>query len=166
MSVSTLLPKTPLLRFIVVFFALAGAVSLLGPVLSVEFGNTDFWQGRGIFFGFWFLIFITIFPRLTLFFSSVPFGGIFWWLGFFFAPRLLVAFLATIAYWKQNPILVVIAWLVAIGGEGTEKVMLSRPGKVRVWFKSGGHRRGAKPPQRAIRRVQGDVIEAEYKVKD
>jgi len=76
------------------------------------------------------LIFIAIFPRLTLLFSSVPFGGVLWWLGWIFAPRLLVAILATVNYWNQNKVLVVIAWLIALGGESSEKhVVCTRVGR-------------------------------------
>ncbi len=87
---------------------------------DVKFGIENYWDNHGV----WFLIFITMFPRLTLLFSSVPFGGFFWWLGFFFAPRILVAILATVSYWEQNPVLVVISWLMAIGGESGEKVVV------------------------------------------
>lgn len=78
----------------------------------------NFWDVHGIFF----LFFIFFFPRLTLFFSSVAFGGIFWWLGFIFMPRLLVAILATQAYWDKNPILVTCAWIWAFFGEILEKL--------------------------------------------
>lgn len=67
------------------------------------------------------MIFITFFPRLTLLFSSVAFGGFLWWLGFFFMPRLLVACLATYYYWPTNPVLVFISWFVALTGEVFEK---------------------------------------------
>ena len=81
---------------------------------------TDFWYVHGfIFIGFMFF-----FPRLTLFFSSVASGGILWWLGFIFAPRLLVAILATTAYWATNPILVTLTWFWALSGEGVEKTIL------------------------------------------
>jgi len=63
----------------------------------------DFWQAHGIFF----VIFMFFFPRLTLLFSSVAAGGILWWLGWLVAPRLLVAILATTAYWHTNAILVI-----------------------------------------------------------
>lgn len=100
------------------------AITLLSPVLisyfDFQFGSVNFFQRHG----FLFLFFIAIFPRLTLLFSSVPFGGLFWWIGFFFAPRLLVAILATIGYWQTNPILVIISWVVALGGETTEKVVV------------------------------------------
>lgn len=94
----------------------------------------DFWDVHGLCF----IFFMFFFPRLTLLFSSVMFGGFFWWLGWLFAPRLLVAILATIAYWDTNPVLLVFAWLWALSGEGTEKkvvkkkvsIVLSRDGEV------------------------------------
>lgn len=89
---------------------------------QISFGLENFWDKHGIFF----LIFITFFPRLTLFFSSVAFGGFFWWLGFIFAPRILVAVLATIAYWNENPILVIISWFVALSGESGEKYVVRK----------------------------------------
>jgi hypothetical protein len=113
-------------RFLIGFLAITGAVALLTHFGGLELGREDYWDQRGVFF----LVFIAFFPRLTLLFSSVPFGGLLWWLGWIFAPRLLVAILATIAYWVQNPVLVLIAWLIALGGETTEKTMVvhrSRP---------------------------------------
>jgi hypothetical protein len=85
----------------------------------------SFWHHHGIFF----VVFMFFFPRLTLLFSSVPFGGIFWWLGFVFAPRLLVAILATSQYWQTNMILCVLTWVWALCGEGVEKtvVVYKRP---------------------------------------
>ena len=80
----------------------------------------SFWHHHGIFF----IVFMFFFPRLTLFFSSVPFGGIFWWLGFIFAPRLLVAILATTIYWQTDMILCVLTWIWALGGEGVEKTVI------------------------------------------
>jgi hypothetical protein len=69
------------------------------------------------------------FPRLTLLFSSVPFGGLLWWLGWIFAPRLLVAILATTNYWQTNTVLCVLAWFWALSGESIEKtiVVYKRP---------------------------------------
>ncbi len=86
----------------------------------------NFWDHHGILF----LVFITFFPRLTLLFSNVAFGGLFWWIGFIFAPRILVAVLATMAYMNSNPILVLISWIVALSGESTEKYTLRR--RIRV----------------------------------
>lgn len=109
-------------KFLLLFFVLSVISSILMTGFNVKFGEVNYWDVRGVFF----LIFISIFPRLTLLFSSVPFGGFFWWLGFFFCPRLLVAILATFAYWQTNPILVSIAWLLVLGGESTEKVVIHR----------------------------------------
>jgi len=109
-------------RGIAIFFVLIVATSLMMDVLKLDFGTVNFWDKRGVFF----LIFVTIFPRLTLLFSSVAFGGFLWWLGFFFCPRILVASLATVAYFHTNPILVVISWMVAIGGEVFEKWGIGR----------------------------------------
>lgn len=81
----------------------------------------DFWQEHGIFF----LIFITIFPRLTMLFAvSTPFG-LLAWLGWIFAPHLTVAILATEFYWHTNPILCIIAWFVALVGTGGEAKMVN-----------------------------------------
>jgi len=77
----------------------------------------DFWDVHG----FWFILFMFFFPRLTLLFSSVPFGGFFWWLGWIFAPRILVAILATMAYAQTNIILVVLSWFWALALEAKEK---------------------------------------------
>jgi len=77
----------------------------------------NFWDIHGL----WFIFFMFLFPRLTLLFSSVVSGGFLWWLGWFLAPRLLVAILATTAYWDTNSFLVILAWIWALSGESTEK---------------------------------------------
>lgn len=77
----------------------------------------NFWDVHGL----WFIFFMMLFPRLTMLLSSVVTGGLFWWLGWIFAPRLLVAILATTAYWNTNTFLVVLTWVWALGGESTEK---------------------------------------------
>lgn len=76
----------------------------------------DFWANHGILF----LIFITIFPRITLLVSSVVSGGLLWWLGWIFAPHFLVAILATTSYWDTNPALVVVSWFIAFAGTSGE----------------------------------------------
>ncbi|MCB9061365.1 MAG: hypothetical protein H6622_07575 [Halobacteriovoraceae bacterium] len=122
-----LFKQNVLIQILTVF----GFISLFTALLSLHpqivLGNADYWQNHGLAF----LIFITLFPRLTLLFSSVLSGGIFWWLGWIFAPRILVAFLATISYWQQNPILVMISWFVALIGESTEKYYVG-PGGGRI----------------------------------
>jgi hypothetical protein len=69
------------LKFIVGFLALTGAVALSSDLFGLEFANQNFWDFHGIFF----LVFIALFPRLTLLFSSVASGGLFWWLGWLFS---------------------------------------------------------------------------------
>jgi hypothetical protein len=110
------------LKLLIAFLALTGASTILVNYFDVQFSHDNFWDNHGVFF----LIFISFFPRLTLLFSSVPFGGFFWWLGWIFAPRLLVAVLATLAYWNANPFLVVVSWLVCLSAESGEKVVISR----------------------------------------
>jgi hypothetical protein len=91
-----------------------------------------FWYHHGLLF----ILFLAFFPRLTLLFSSVAFGGPLWWLGWLVAPRLLVAILATGAYWRTNPVLVVITWIWAFGGESAEKTSAGRLGPV-YWNRRG-----------------------------
>lgn len=109
--------KIIILRSLIIFLVLAAVSGLLIEHFNYDFKTHDYFDKRGVFF----LFFVTLFPRLTLLFSSVPFGGVAWWLGFVFCPRILVAILATINYFHANPILVVLSWLIALGGEGLEK---------------------------------------------
>jgi uncharacterized membrane protein YtjA (UPF0391 family) len=106
-----------LFRFLLVFFVLSLVAGVLMRYSQIDFGIIDYWERHGVLF----LIFIAIFPRLTLLFSSVATGGVIWWLAWLFAPRILVAILATIAYWQTNPILVSISWVIALFGESAEK---------------------------------------------
>lgn len=112
-----------LATLIVMLTVLAAAIVGNGVV---EFGRIDFWQVRGTFRGVFLLFFLALFPRLTLLFSSIPFGGILWWLGFIFVPRYLIAILATITYGLTNPFLVVISWIIALAGESSEKYVVQR----------------------------------------
>lgn len=107
---------------IILFLAITGASTLLINFFNVDFGTVDYWDRHG----YWLLFFLATFPRLTLLFSSIPFGGLFWWIGFFFAPRVLVAILATIGYWHTNPLLVIASWLFAISGESSEKYFVQK----------------------------------------
>lgn len=120
----------PLALLIVALTLLTAAIIGDGVV---EFERISYWQRHGIFL----LIFLALFPRLTLLFSSIPFGGLWWWLGFFFMPRYLIAVLATITYGLPNPVLVTIAWLIALAGESTEKYVVKR----RVFYSTSGGRR-------------------------
>lgn len=111
-----------LIRYLILFLVLTGAVAIASQYLNIPFGDENYWNHHGVFV----LIGLTFFPRLTLLFSSIPFGGLIWWLGWIFAPRALVAVLATLTYWHANPSLVMIAWLVALGGEFSEKAIFVR----------------------------------------
>lgn len=134
-------------KFLIVFLAVTGAVTLATSLGDLQLGRENYWDHHG----FLFLAWIALFPRLTLLFSSVASGGFLWWLSWFFAPRLLVAFLATLAYWQQNPVLVVIAWVIAWSGETSEKYVVVR----RTQGFSGARNLGKKETEK-------DVIDAEW----
>ena len=156
--------KNIALRGVAIFFVLLVATALMIDVFKLDFGTINFWDRHNIFF----LIFIAIFPRLTLLFSSVAFGGFVWWLGFFFCPRILIASLATVAYFQTNPILVVMSWLIAIGGEVFEKWGI---GKGRFRVQTFHSRSGPFPsPDQEVKSHtvlgDGDVIEAEFTKKE
>jgi len=154
--------KNMLFRGFAIFFILLVATTLMMDVMKLDFGSINYWDKRGVFF----LFFIAIFPRLTLLISSVATGGFLWWLGFFFCPRILVAGLATVAYFHTNPFLVVLSWTIAIGGEVFEKWGIGR-GRFQVRTFTHGPR--ATYPEGAhggpAVSDQGDVIEAEFTKK-
>lgn len=154
--------KTIIFKGIAIFFLLLVATSVMMDISKTDFGTVDFFAKHGVFF----LIFITIFPRLTLLFSSVAFGGFFWWLGFFFCPRILVASLATVAYFHTNPLLVTISWIVALGGETLEKVGIGGKRNKFIFRTYNMNNMGQRPyqeeprPHTAINK--DDAIEAEF----
>ena len=75
-----------------------------------------FWEYHGLLY----LFGLAIFPRFFLLFCNIP-GSIIFWLGWFFLPRITVAVLATIFYYSTNPLLVILSWFFALGGESAEK---------------------------------------------
>lgn len=75
----------------------------------------DFWTNHGVFF----LLCLACFPRLTLLLSNIVSGGVLWWVGWVFAPHLLVAILS-IPFWDSNPVLVLFAFVIALGGSTVE----------------------------------------------
>lgn len=145
-------------QLLIIFLALSGLVSILVDLGHTDFGTVDFWHNHGFFF----LFFITVTPRLTLLFSSVPFGGLLWWVGFFIAPRILVAVLATIAYWQTNPLLVTLSWLIAIGGESAEKWGFNRSFSIRV----GSFGNTKSQAQSKHHKVDDNVVDAEFRRMD
>jgi hypothetical protein len=151
---------TFLLRGLAVFFVLMVATSIMMDVFQTEFGTVNFFQHHGVFF----LIFITLFPRLTLLFSSVSTGGFLWWLGFFICPRILVASLATVNYFHTNPILVTISWLVALGGELFEKWGISGRNRFIIkTYKTGGMNYPHEEVRSHSNLKNDDAIEAEFR---
>ncbi|MBC7539466.1 MAG: hypothetical protein H7281_11645 [Bacteriovorax sp.] len=141
-----------LIKIIIIFLVISAASTILYNNTDIVFGKIDFFSKHG-----WIFLFsIALFPRLTLLISglligSIEFGGLLWWLGFFFAPRILVATLATVAYWNSNQLLVVFAWLIALGGESSEKFVITRR------MRSAPHK---------FNSYEGTTIDAEYKVKE
>ncbi len=89
--------------------------------------ETSFWHHHGILF----LLAATFFPRLTLLLATPVHLGALGWLGWIFAPHLLVAIIATDAYWHTDPVLCILAWFVALGGtageaKGTHRITRGR----------------------------------------
>lgn len=152
--------KSLFFRGIIVFCVLMVATTMMMDVLKTEFGTVDYFQKHGVFL----LAGLAIFPRLTLLFSSIATGGFLWWAAFLFCPRILVATLATVAYFQTNPVLVVMSWLIALGGEVFEKWGLGRQNKSFVF------RTYRAPQQEYAQRSQrvddSNVIEAEFTKKD
>jgi len=82
----------------------------------------DYWAVHG----FWLLVGLTFLPRLTVIIGTLVGAlalsyGILFWIGFILFPRIFIAILAAYNYWDTNPVLVVIACLLCLGGEGCEK---------------------------------------------
>ncbi len=157
------------IKVLLLFLAITGLSTILMQSFAFEFGTIDYWKNHGVFF----LIFLTLFPRLTLLFSSVVSGGVLWWVAWLFAPRFLVAFLATIGYWQTNPILVMFAWFVALSGETSEKTFVINKGRPYQFKKTviiNGKRYDSGQSESyqettAQTKIDGDAIEADFTVK-
>jgi hypothetical protein len=119
-----------LLVFMCLFFhanMLSAATIFMNDIPTL---NRDFWLIHGPLGGTILCLMLAIFPRIALAFIALVTGGIgisilgflFW----FLAPHLLVAIIATTIYWHTNPILVILSWFIAFGGETTEKVYIRR----------------------------------------
>ncbi len=111
-----------MLRVFLTFIILCVMTTFAMSFLGIDLGHANYWDKHGLFL----LLFLSFFPRLALLFSSIPFGGLFWWLGFFLCPRYLIAVLATLNYWHQDPILVTMSWFIALGGESSEKYYIQK----------------------------------------
>lgn len=77
-------------------------------------GTVNFWDNHN--YAFLQLLMWAFFPRISFWFMSAITGGLWFWVGVFFVPRVMVAFWATIMYWNTNPVICGIAWLLALGG--------------------------------------------------
>lgn len=132
---------------------------------KMEFGTVDYWNKHGVFF----LVFIAMFPRLTLLLSSVATGGVIWWISFFFLPRVLVATLATIAYFHTNPILVIMSWVIALGGEVFEKWGIGKNRFMIRTYRAGPratYQYSETSEQSGTILKKDDAIEAEFRKED
>lgn len=87
----------------------------------------DFWIVHGIVGGLFFCLMCWVIPRITLAFLAFIVGSIgitFWGIvGFFLAPRITIAVIATTVYWSTNPILCVLAWLFCFTTDSGTKVV-------------------------------------------
>ena len=137
------------IAFLVIFFIFAGGGAIFGRFFGLSTSGASYWNAHGFFL----LLFLATVPRLTLLFSSIAFGGLFWWIGLFFAPRFLIAILATINYWHSNEFLVFFSWLLAFEGESKEKNFIRKKTNHFV------HRENSQP-------VHDDIFEAEYREKN
>lgn len=90
----------------------------------------SYWTVHGILPGILLGLGLALIPRITLLamlaFTNFVSGGLLWWLGWFFLPHILVAGLATLAYWDTNPVMVIIAWIWALIGTGGESATVKR----------------------------------------
>ena len=81
----------------------------------------NFWDNHTVLF----ILAMMFFPRLTMLFATTFGGGLLYWVGWLFAPRLTVAVIATILYREQNLVLVILTWIWACLGESTEKASVT-----------------------------------------
>lgn len=65
------------------------------------------------------LVGLALFPRITMLFVGGPFGWLAW-TGWFLAPHVTVAIIATMRYGDTDPVLVAIAWVFALLGSSSE----------------------------------------------
>jgi len=78
----------------------------------------DFWELHGI----WFIIFLAIFPRITMVVTGIfsAFLGPLFFFGWLLFPRITIAILASMIYFDTNPVLCVLSWFWAFGGTRVE----------------------------------------------
>jgi len=86
----------------------------------------DYWEVHGMGF----LIALMLFPRITMLVVGVcaTWSCPWFWVGWVLAPRFTVAIIATTLYWDTNPVLCVIAFMMASSGDTTEKKVITYRG--------------------------------------
>lgn len=143
----------------------------------------SFWTVHGYFIGFFFLLLLFVVPRFAMLaFLVLPIGIVSWiaepfgltgfaalcvavlgWVAWLLAPRFLVAILATVLYWHVNPILCLLAWLIAFRMLQTKKKAAEKKARERrekqtqaeaEWSSAGQGNRTRRPPQTAGQRAQ------------
>lgn len=82
----------------------------------------NYWEVHGILF----LIGLVFLPRITVIFFSHVTGGPIFWIFFLLFPRLVIPILAAANYWDTNPVLVVLSFIICLGGEGGEKTIVHK----------------------------------------
>lgn len=121
----------------------------------------SFWTVYGYFIGFLFLLLLIVVPRFAMFaFLALPIGIVTWisepfgltgfaalcvavigWVAWLSVPRFLVAILATVLYWQVNPILCLLAWILAFGTLQTKRKAAAGQGnRTRQPYKTAGQR--------------------------
>jgi hypothetical protein len=89
----------------------------MGPQETANFWNVH---------TFLFLIGITFFPRITVFFFSHVVGGLVFWIFFLIFPRIVIPILAAYHYWDTNPVLVILSFIICLSAETGEKEVVRR----------------------------------------
>ncbi len=92
----------------------------------------SFFDKYNLLYGIITLVGLTFFPRVSmLLLTSISFSSMspLFYFGWIFAPHLTVSILATHWYWNTDYHLVIISWIIAIGGENIEKKYAKNKGK-------------------------------------
>ena len=123
----------------------------------------NFWDSQTLLF----CLAMYFFPRVTLLIAT-PWGGLFWWGGLIFLPRLMVAILATAYYGSTNTVLCLIVWIWAIRGDITEQRRIRIFRRIRSpSFQDHNGRNGNNPSGQGMMRphkIDKDAIEVDAEI--
>lgn len=81
---------------------------------------------RNFGLGFFFLLGMTFFPRITMFLAMLTPWTALIWIGWIIAPHITVAFIAYQMYWQTNPELCLISFVMAFVGTRGEIIFVQR----------------------------------------